>query len=68
MSLKDKENTDLVKFSKPRFKLLKENNFSIRSNIILIEDPSASVRFDFKGQFQNNYEHIKMDAKHIKKQ
>ena len=54
ISLKDEKNTDLVKFSKPRFKLLKDNKFSIRSHIIIVGDPAASVRFDFKGQFQNN--------------
>ena len=54
ISLKDEKNTDLVKFSKPRFKLLKENKFTIRSNIIIIDDPSSSIRFDFKGQFKDN--------------
>jgi hypothetical protein len=54
LSLKDINNTDLVKFSKPKFKLLKDNKFSIRSHIIIIDEPSASVRFDFKGQFQDN--------------
>ena len=54
ISLKDINNTDLVKFSKPRFKLLKENKFSIRSSIIIIDSPADSVRFDFKGQFQDN--------------
>ena len=54
ISMKDSKNIDLVKFSKPRFKLLKENKFSIRSNIIVIDSPADSVRFDFKGQFQDN--------------
>ena len=54
ISLKDINNTDLVKFSKPKFKLLKENKFSIRSHIIIIDSPADSVRFDFKGQFQDN--------------
>ena len=54
ISLKDIKNTDLVKFSKPKFKLLKDNKFSIRSHIIVIDDPSAAVRFDFKGEFQDN--------------
>ena len=54
ISIKDIKNTDLVKFSKPRFKLLKDNKFSIRSHIIVIDEPSAAVRFDFKGQFQDN--------------
>ena len=54
ISLKDEKNTDLVKFSKPRFKLLKDNKFSIRSHIIIVGDPAASVRFDFKGQFKDN--------------
>lgn len=54
ISLKDIKNTDLVKFSKPKFKLLKDNKFSIRSHIIVIDDPAAAVRFDFKGEFQDN--------------
>ena len=54
ISLKDEKDTDLVKFSKPRFKLLKDNKFSIRSHIIIVGDPAASVRFDFKGQFKDN--------------
>ena len=54
ISLKDIKNTDLVKFSKPKFKLLKDNKFTIRSHIIVIDDPSAAVRFDFKGEFQDN--------------
>ena len=54
ISLKDINNADLVKFSKPRFKLLKGNKFSIRSHIIIIDSPADSVRFDFKGQFQDN--------------
>ena len=54
ISLKDINNIDLVKFSKPRFKLLKDNKFSIRSHIIVIDSPSDSVRFDFKGEFQDS--------------
>ena len=54
ISMKDSKDIDLVKFSKPRFKLLKENKFSIRSHIIVIDSPADSVRFDFKGQFQDN--------------
>ena len=54
ISLKDSKDIDLVKFSKPKFKLLNENKFSIRSHIIVIDSPADSVRFDFKGQFQNN--------------
>ena len=54
ISLKDLKDIDLVKFSKPKFKLLKENKFSIRSHIIVIDSPADSVRFDFKGQFKNS--------------
>ena len=54
ISLKDSKDKDLVKFSKPKFKLLNENKFSIRSHIIVIDNPADSVRFDFKGQFKNN--------------
>ncbi len=54
ISLKDLKDIDLVKFSKPKFKLLKENKFSIRSHIVIIDSPADSVRFDFRGQFQDN--------------
>ena len=54
ISLKDTKDIELVRFSKPKFKLLKENKFSIRAHIIIIDSPADSVRFDFKGQFQNN--------------
>ena len=54
ISLKDLKDIDLVKFSKPKFKLLNENKFSIRSHIIVIDSPADSVRFDFKGQFKNS--------------
>ena len=54
ISLKDLKDIDLVKFSKPKFKLLNENKFSIRSHIIVIDSPADSVRFDFKGQFNNS--------------
>ena len=52
--IKDTKDIVLVKFSKPKFKLLKENKFSIRSHIVIIDSPADSVRFDFKGQFQDN--------------
>ena len=54
ISLKDTKDIVLVKFSKPKFKLFKENKFSIRSHIVIIDSPADSVRFDFKGQFQDN--------------
>jgi len=54
MYFKDSKNNDLIKFSKPRFKSLKDNRFSIRSSATYISDPSIGIRFDFKGQFQDN--------------
>lgn len=54
MYFKDSKNNDLISFSKPRFKSLKNNKFSIRSSATYITDPSIGIRFDFKGQFQDN--------------
>jgi len=51
---KDSKNNDLISFSKPRYKSLKDNKFSIRSSATYISDPSIDIRFDFKGQFQDN--------------
>ena len=54
MTFKNSQNIDLISFSKPRLKLLKDNRFSIRSSATYLTDPSIGIRFDFKGQFQNN--------------
>jgi len=54
MTFKDSQNIDLIGFSKPRFKLLKDNRFSIRSSATYLTDPSIGIRFDFKGRFQDN--------------
>ena len=54
MTFKYSQNIDLISFSKPRLKLLKDNRFSIRSSATYLTDPSIGIRFDFKGQFQNN--------------
>ena len=54
MTFKNSQNIDLISFSKPRFKLLKNNKFSIRSSATYLTDPSIGIRFDFKGQFQDN--------------
>ena len=54
MTFKDSHNIDIISFSKPRFKLLKDNKFSIRSSATFLTDPSIGIRFDFKGQFQDN--------------
>ena len=53
MYFKDSKRNDLISFSKPRFKSLKDNRFSIRSSATYIADPSIGIRFDFKGQFQD---------------
>ena len=54
MTFKNSQNIDLISFSKPRLKLLKDNRFSIRSSATYLTDPSIGIRFDFKGQFQDN--------------
>ncbi len=51
ISFKNSKNIDLLKFSKPKIKFLKDNNFSIRSSVIYLPEPSVSVRYDFKGKF-----------------
>ncbi len=54
ISLKDSKNNDLIKFSKPRIKFLKDKKFTIRSNAYYIPEPSVSIRYDFKGTFEDN--------------
>ena len=54
ISFKDSKNIDLLKFSKPKIKLFKDNKFSIRSNVTYLPEPSVSVRYDFKGKFEEN--------------
>ena len=43
MTFKNSQNIDIISFSKPRLKLLKDNRFSIRSNATYLTDPSISV-------------------------
>ena len=54
ISFKDSQNIDLLKFSKPKIKLLKDNKFSIRSSVIYLPEPSVSIRYDFKGKFKDS--------------
>ena len=54
ISFKDDQNIDLLKFSKPKIKLLKDNKFSIRSNVTYLPEPSVGIRYDFKGKFEEN--------------
>tara|TARA_B100000575_G_C23067872_1_gene614995 strand:- start:627 stop:1310 length:684 start_codon:yes stop_codon:yes gene_type:complete len=54
ISFKDTQNIDLLKFSKPKIKLLKDNKFSIRSNVTYLPEPSVGIRYDFKGKFEEN--------------
>ena len=54
ISFKDSQNIDLLKFSKPKIKLLKDNKFSIRSSVIYLPDPSVGIRYDFKGKFKDS--------------
>ena len=54
ISLKDQKNNDLMKFSKPRIKFLKDGQFAIRSNGSYKPEPSVSIRYEFKGIFEGN--------------
>ena len=54
ISLKDQKNNDLMNFSKPRIKFLKNGQFTIRSTGSYIPEPSVSIRYDFKGVFEGN--------------
>ena len=54
ISLKDQKNNDLMKFSKPRIKFLKNGQFTIRSTGSYLPEPSVSIRYDFKGIFEGN--------------
>lgn len=54
ISFKDSKNNDFIKLTKPRFKSLKNNRFSIRSSAIYLPEPSVGIRYDFKGKFIND--------------
>ena len=54
ISFKDAQNIDLLKFSKPKIKFLKDNKFTIRSNVTYLPEPSSAIRYDFKGRFEEN--------------
>ena len=54
ISLKDAKNNDLMNFSKPRLKFLKDGRFTIRSTGSYMPEPSVSIRYDFKGVFEVN--------------
>ena len=54
ISFRDSQNIDLLKFSKPRIKFLKDNKFSIRSSVIYLPEPSVAIRYDFKGKFKDS--------------
>ena len=45
---------ELVKFSKPKLKILNGNKFNIKSNIIDPTDPGAPLKYIFKGIIENN--------------
>ena len=45
---------ELVKFSKPKLKILNDNKFTIKSNIIDPTDPAAPLRYILKGIIENN--------------
>ena len=54
ISFKNSQNIDLLKFTKPKIKFLKDNKFTIRSNVTYLPEPSVGVRYDFKGKFEQN--------------
>ena len=54
ISFKNAQNIDLLKFSKPKIKFLKDNKFTIRSNVTYLPEPSSAIRYDFKGRFEEN--------------
>tara|TARA_B100000900_G_scaffold350800_1_gene317533 strand:- start:128 stop:817 length:690 start_codon:yes stop_codon:yes gene_type:complete len=54
ISFKNAQNIDLLGFSKPKIKFLKDNKFSIRSNVTYLPEPSSPIRYDFKGRFEEN--------------
>ena len=54
ISFKDAKNIDLLKFSKPKIKFLKDNKFTIRSSVTYVPEPSVGIRYDFKGRFEEN--------------
>jgi len=54
ISFKDAQNIDLLKFSKPKIKFLKDNKFTIRSNVTYLPEPSSAIRYDFKGRFEES--------------
>ena len=54
ISFRDDQNTDLLEFSKPKIKFLKDNKFSIRSNVTYLPGPSEAIRYDFKGKFEED--------------
>ena len=54
ISFKNAQNIDLLGFSKPKIKFLKDNKFTIRSNVTYLPEPSSAIRYDFKGRFEEN--------------
>ena len=54
ISFKNAKNIDLLKFSKPKIKFLKDNKFTIRSSVTYVPEPSVGIRYDFKGKFEEN--------------
>ena len=54
ITFKDSKNIELIKLTKPRFRMLKDNKFSIRSSAIYLPEPYVGIRYDFKGEFIDN--------------
>ena len=54
ITFKDSKNIDLIKLTRPKFRDLKNNKFSIRSSVTYIPEPSVGIRYDFKGKFEKS--------------
>ena len=46
------QNESILKFLKPRTKILRNNNFSVKSNIIYLKEPSVPILYLFKGKIE----------------
>ncbi len=56
---------ELVKFTKPKLKILNDNKFIIKSNIIDPTEPSAPLKYVFKGSIEENKIKGKLDISYF---
>ena len=56
---------ELVKFSKPKLKILNGNKFTIKSNIIDPTEPAAPLKYIFKGIIEDNKIKGKLDISYF---